>query len=129
MTVSARNWAWDIDRIADRKGDLRRIKPGEKLLLLCLAEHENAEYGYAFPGQERIAAVTGQGLTTIRQHLRELEAARLVPLEHRFSSRSGFSNNIYFLNVDARFRRSDKGWMKHQPTETLIDGYRHVGGR
>lgn len=111
MTVSARNWAWQVGR-QDEQGNPTVFR--EKLTLLCLAELESAEEGCAFPSHQHLASMTGQSERTVRNHLRELELLGLVRVEKRRSDRGRWQRNVYVLNVPESFRASDKAWMGHQ---------------
>lgn len=114
MSVSARNWAWDAMFVADGNGEWRRIRTSEKLTLLSLAEHENADYGYAFPGQARISEFTSLDERTIRRALEVLIPARAVMVDSAHAAGSPFAHNVYWLNVPESFRVSDPGWMKRR---------------
>lgn len=110
MSLSARNWAWAAQWIRDGKPEPMK----EKLTLLCLAELENAEYGYAFPSHERIAELTGQSERTVRTHLKALEVGGAIRIEKRPSSRGRWMRNVYVLNVPEKYRETDEQWMGHQ---------------
>lgn len=109
MSLSARNWAWAVREVHNRK-----IKPGEKLVLLCLAEHENPQLGYAFPSQERIAEWTGQSSRTVREHLASLEIVGAFFMEKRRSPKGRWMHNVYVLEVPEKFRESDPEWIREQ---------------
>jgi hypothetical protein len=61
--VSIRHIAWAFDQ---------DLKSGPKFVLVALANYAD-EDGYCYPSQERIAADTGQGESTVRAHLKLLE--------------------------------------------------------
>lgn len=115
MTLSARNWAWKVARIAWAGGSSSRpLKPGEKLTLLCIAESENAEYGYAFPSYEYIAERTSQSVRSVQTHVKHLEEARAFSIEKRRSPKGKWLRNVYVLNVPAEYREKDAEWERWQ---------------
>jgi DNA-binding MarR family transcriptional regulator len=109
MTLSARNWAWDAETIAEQ-GVQRALLPGEKLTLLCLAEHENAEHGYAYPSQETIAKRTKLGERTVRRHLDAFVAAGAISRRKQRRGAGTWANTVYVLNVPDRYRTTDPEW-------------------
>lgn len=121
MTISARNWAWDAQRIRDA-GVWRDLHPGEKLTLLCLAEDENAEEGYAFRSQENIAERTRQTDRTVRRHLKVLEAAGAIRIEKRRRRGGTWANSVYILSVPSPYREKDPEWMRNQPVDIVSFG-------
>lgn len=115
MTISARNWAWDATGIR-REGSVTStpLKAGEKLVLLCLAEHESAKLGYAFPSQERIAERTSLSVRSVRTHLAQLERSGVFSVEKRRSENGRWLRNVYLLDVPERYRATDKEWLREQ---------------
>lgn len=105
MTLSARNWAWDIRE---------PLKAGEKLTLLCIAESENAEWGYACPGNNYVAIRTCQSLRTVGAHLRRLEELKLITRERRRSTRGRWDHYVYVLPVPESYRAHDRLWQELQ---------------
>jgi biotin operon repressor len=85
----------------------------EKLTLLCLAEHENPEYGYAFPSHETIAEKTGQSVRTVQTHIATLVARKTVTIEKRQSHKGRWLRNVYYLQVPQSFRDSDPEWLRN----------------
>lgn len=61
MSIRHIAWAFDQD-----------LKSGPKFVLVALANYAD-ETGWCYPSQERIAADTGQGESTVRAHLKFLE--------------------------------------------------------
>lgn len=55
---------------------------GAKFILVALADQANHEHR-AWPGQQKLAAMTGQGVRTVLRHLIELEGAGLLVRERR----------------------------------------------
>ena len=109
MSLSARNWAWAVREVHNRK-----IKPGEKLVLLCLAELENPSLGYAYPSQETISNWTGQSARTVREHLASLELCGTFSIEKRRSRNGRWLRNVYVLSVPEEFRETDPEWSREQ---------------
>ncbi|MDN4639695.1 helix-turn-helix domain-containing protein [Agreia sp. PsM10] len=115
MTISARKWAWKVLTYPDPEtGAQVPLLPQEKLTLAFLAEMENAEEGYAFPGQELIAEETCQGLRSVRRHLKSLENIGAIEIHKTRKSKSGkWLNNVYVLNVGPAFRAQDAEWKRY----------------
>ncbi len=113
MSLSARNWAWDVDKFSSGKQLVRYLKPGEKLTLLAIAESENAEYGYAFPSYEYLAQKTCQSVRTIQTHVKTLEANNAFTIEKRKSRKGKWLNNVYVLNVPETYRAKDEKWLRY----------------
>lgn len=111
MTLSARNWAWSIGKVNAQN---EPIAFREKLTLLCLAELENAELGYAYPSQKHIAKMTCQSERTVRSHLAELKRLGLISSEKARSERGRWDRDVYILNVSPEYREKDSVWMGHQ---------------
>jgi len=85
----------------------------EKVTLLCLAEHENAEYGYAFPSHETIAERTGQSVRTVQTHIKTLQKNKALTIEKRRGVSGSWQRNVYLLNVPDSYREKDPEWMRH----------------
>jgi len=126
MTLSARNWAWETgyrrrlshETAVDRYGDPSEwvaLKPGEKLVLLCLAEHESAEEGYAFPSHDRIAERTGLSVRSVQTHVHALEEYGALLVDKARASNGRWYRNTYVLAVPQEFREKDDKWRAHQP--------------
>ncbi|OIH95099.1 helix-turn-helix domain-containing protein [Curtobacterium sp. MCBA15_001] len=120
MTLSARNWAWDVGQRAARPsegdaGDRVALKPGEKLVLLCIAEHENAEEGYAYPSYERIAQRTGLSVRSVQEHVKTLEFTGAFKIERRRRRDGQYYRHLYLLNVPDEYRSADPAWTGQQP--------------
>lgn len=120
MTLSARNWAWDQ---AVTRPDGRRM-PGAEHVLLCLAERENAAYGYAWPTQDELAERTGYSLRGIRNFITALEGAGLIRVVLK-RVRGQWANARYYLAVPEEYRRADAEWMRtaeKRPAAPRADG-------
>jgi hypothetical protein len=113
MSISARNWAWSVTGYTNAEGVRVELHVGAKSVLLCLAEHENAEFGYAFPGQETIAHLTCQSVRSVRTHLKSLEALGAFTLEKRHSARGPWLQNVYVLKVPDKYREEDPEWLRN----------------
>lgn len=115
MTISARNWAWSLHNVLNGRGDIvGKVQPGEKLVLLCIAEHENAEYGYSFPSQATIAKRTCQDERTVRRHIKSLVSLGAFTVEKKRRPGGSFDHSVYVLNVSPSFRATDAEWNRHQ---------------
>lgn len=77
MSHRATNWAFEQ----------RGLKPATKLVLLCLADRHNPDYG-CFPAQETLANDTEMSRSALNEHLKTLEAAGLIRREQRRSGRT-----------------------------------------
>lgn len=117
MSISARNWAWSLYASA---GGSIPLKPGEKLVLLCLAEHESAELGYSFPSQKRIAEKTCLSERSVRTHLDALEQMGAFTTEKRRSKQGRWMRNVYVLNVPEDYREKDPEWMREREGRTYF---------
>lgn len=54
------------------------LKFGPLSVLKCLVRHCNAETGQAYPNKETLSILGGQGLRTVKRHLRTLEDAGII---------------------------------------------------
>lgn len=87
MSVEASSWAWK-----------QKLKPGAKLVLLCLADHANAE-GLCWPGQDGISNKTGLDRSTVVGHLGKLEESGLIEARRRYDEHGYKKSNLYILNL------------------------------
>ncbi len=55
----------------------RQLPATRKIVLLALADHAD-QNGICWPGQERLAEVTGLGIRTVRETLKDLESSGLI---------------------------------------------------
>ena len=122
MSVSARNWAWDIKQRPRLSSDpppkphedpkVMQLPPGEKLTLLCIAEHESAVEGCAYPSYQRIAEQTGLNVRTVQRHVKVLAAVHAFRIEkQRRQGGQWFSHMYFFENIPDEYREQDKAWM------------------
>ena len=81
-----RKWAWE-----------QKIKPSNrKFVLICLSEFAD-EKGSCFPKIETLAKLTGQGKSTVRDHLKALEDDGFITRE-RLRFRDGtLAQYRYFI--------------------------------
>lgn len=94
MSVWATKWAYE-----------QTIKPvGRKFVLIAIADFAD-ETGWCFPSQETLASMTDQGVSTVRAHIKKLEADGLVKREARYAPQGGG-------------RKSDGFWLQ-APKESL----------
>lgn len=88
MSFEATRWAWGLD-----------VGTGKKMILLALANYADEE-GSCFPGQEKLARMTGQTERTVRRLLTELEDEGLIRRAHRYAAgSSGRTSDRYALQL------------------------------
>jgi hypothetical protein len=71
---------------------------GAKFVLVALTEFADQEFS-CYPGQARLAAMTGQGERTVRRNLAALEDAGFIRRERRHSGEGYRTSDRYFLAV------------------------------
>jgi len=113
MSLSARNWAWDV-AVLTIDGKTRKLLPGEKLTLLCIAELENCSEGFSYPSMEHIAKRTSQSVRSVQTHVATLVDVGAFMIERRRSRKGRWLRNVYVLDVPAEYRESDPEWLAHQ---------------
>jgi hypothetical protein len=119
VSISARNWAWDVEVYKTAAGERIKLKAGEKLTLTCLAELENAEEGCAYPTKVTIAKKTCQSIRTVDAHIESLVRMRAITKEKTRRSRDGrWLRNTYVLHVPDSYREKDPAWMRHNEYDT-----------
>jgi hypothetical protein len=111
MSLSARNWAWEVIDLTDTEGTQRILRPAEKLTLLCLAEHESVEHGYAFPSRERIAERTCLTTRSVSRAITVLVDVGAVTVVKKRSQDGQWPSSMYRLAVPVSYRTSDKAWL------------------
>ena len=74
------------------------ITSGAKFVLVALADMADEEHS-CFPGQAKLAAMTGQGERTVRRQLAELEEAGYIKRERRFGARGFRTSDRYMLPI------------------------------
>lgn len=111
MSLSARNWAWEVATLTQPDGVVRTLHAAEKLTLLCLAEHESVEHGYAFPSRERIAERTGLTVRSVSRSITTLVNVGAVSIVKKRSQDGQWPSSMYLLVVPMSYRTSDKAWL------------------
>lgn len=71
--------------------------PLRKLVLIKLADNAN-DFGEAFPSYQHIADQCEIDRSTVRRHIKALEEAGFLRIEHREGPK-GNSSNLYYLNL------------------------------
>lgn len=84
-------WAYSLD-----------MRPsGRKFVLVALADSANAD-GYSYPGQKRLADLTGQSERSVRDHLEWLEeTGHIKRVERRRSDGTRTSDGYYLPPLDS----------------------------
>jgi len=94
---------------------------GAKFILVALADTANSD-GYSFPGQKRLAYMTGQSERSVREHLAHLEEAGYVKRAQRRRSDGTRTSDAYHLppkDTSGNIRR----WA---PTGKSRQGHRQI---
>lgn len=91
MSVEALGWAF-----------AQPLPANEKLVLLALANCENAHTQVIVPGQERIAVMASMSVRSVQRMLSKLEERGLVLREHRYDARGKRTSDTYQLAVAGR---------------------------
>ena len=73
---------------------------GKKFVLVALADFADESWT-CYPGQARIAAMTGQNVRSVRRHLEELEAEGYIERKRRFLGNGQRTSDRYVINRDA----------------------------
>ena len=79
MSVKLMAIVWELD-----------LPPGEKLVLLALADQANDDGRQCWPAVETIAHRSGQGVRTVRRALASLETAGHLTRAHRDGTSSQY---------------------------------------
>lgn len=90
MSYKATAWAYDLP-----------LKGPAKIVLVALADFAD-EAGSCYPGQERLALMTGLSRATIQRALQRLEGMGLMTREHRYDRRGYRTSDRYVLTLDAQ---------------------------
>lgn len=78
----------------------QKIIGGAKFVLVALADHADENHS-CFPGQKKLAEMTGQSERTVRRQLAELELQGLISRSRRFTSGGHRTSDRYTLPVDS----------------------------
>ena len=103
MSVQAIAWAIE-----------QELTPGAKLTLILLANRADEE-GHCWSSQERLAQDGGQGVSTVRRHLFDLEAAGLIERTRRRRRDGTWSSDDIRLSVCGGWPAKSAGW--HPPLD------------
>lgn len=88
MSIKAMNWAWQV------KG----LKPGEKLVLMKLADHAN-DSGLCWPGKSSIAEDCEVSKRTADAYVARLSELKLITVTRRKVGRNHNETNVYQLHI------------------------------
>lgn len=114
MSVQAMAWAFSVE-----------LSPGPKFTLLALANFAD-EDGDCYPGQERLAQMTGQDVRTIQRHLKAMEESGILTRRHQYredaGGRGGRTSDRYRLMLNGVTRQNDRKPGKGLP-DTTPGGY------
>lgn len=91
MSNKQLNLAWDLS-----------LKPGAKLVLICLADMSN-DSGFCFPGQSEIAKRTGLDRTTVNRHIQSLQKQGLLTQQKQMYRDGRYRTSLYQLNLPTDF--------------------------
>ena len=89
MSYKATDWAYGLP-----------LAGSQKFVLVALADMAD-EAQSCYPGLERISAMTGMSVATVRRGLAKLEQSGLIRHERRNRSNGSRTSNRYFLSVGA----------------------------
>ena len=107
MSYKATNWAYDLP-----------LRGSAKAVLVALADFADEEHS-CYPGQERLASMTGLSRRTVTRAVGRLEGLGLLSREHRVDSRGYRKTDRYVLNVGAE--------MPVDNSQSLSDNLAHGG--
>jgi hypothetical protein len=99
----------------------QRLTPGAKFVLVALADMADEQHS-CFPGQAKLAAMTGQGERTVRRQLLELEVAGYVSRARRFDKAGHRTSDRYVLPVGQSVPTGQDGHRPNQPAAKLTTG-------
>ena len=88
MSYRELNWAWSAE-----------LPMTQKFVLVALADMAD-ERGSCYPGQERLAQMTGTSVTTVRRAVKELEALGAITRQARGVPGGGRTSDRYVLNTN-----------------------------
>lgn len=102
MSYRALNWAWEAD-----------LPMPQKFVLVALADMAD-EKDSCYPGQERLARMTGTSVSTVRRAVKALEDMGALSRQARGLAGGGRTSDRYALNTNRSFctdrgNRSDEG--------------------
>ena len=88
MSVQHMSWAYKQD-----------LEPGAKFVLVTIANFADGT-GSCYPDQDRLSAMTGMGLRTIRRHVQALEAAGMLTRAKRYRDDGTRTSDEYQLTTE-----------------------------
>lgn len=88
MSYRALNWAWEAD-----------LPMAQKFVLVALADMAD-EKETCYPGQERLAKMTGTSVSTVRRAVKTLEESGAISRQARGIAGGGRTSDRYFLNTN-----------------------------
>lgn len=102
MSYRALNWAWEAD-----------LPMPQKFVLVALADMAD-EKDSCYPGQDRLARMTGTSVSTVRRAVKALEEMGALSRQARGVAGGGRTSDRYALNTNRsictdRANRSDEG--------------------
>lgn len=89
MSYKALNWAWELEE----------LRSSQKFVLIALADMADDKHS-CFPGQDRLAAMTGMSVDTVSRAVRALERRGLLRRVARRRANGYRTSDRYFLQVD-----------------------------
>ncbi len=92
MSVAAISWAFE-----------QKLPPAEKIVLIALADCENAGTHACFPGQATLVDMSSLSESTVRRTLRKLEDRSLIRRERRSTSAGYRTSDSYILAFREEF--------------------------
>lgn len=82
------------------------VESGPKFVLVALADFAD-EAGTCYPGQDRIAAMTGMHRSSVVRHLKSLESLGLISRVHRQGPKGQRTSDRYVLHLGANVAESN----------------------
>lgn len=99
----------------------QKVPSGAKFVLLALADM--ADEGHScYPGQDKLAKMTGQGVRTVRRQLLELELAGFIVRKRRFDAAGHRSSDRYVLPVGQEIPTGQFDRRPKRPQAKLASG-------
>jgi hypothetical protein len=110
MSLTAMIWAFNQD-----------VTPTEKLVLLSIAEHANAD-GICWPGMAKIAEKTGLVRRTVIRAVEALDAAGIIGVERRRTGAGRQTSNLYRLDLGRGDTKSPGAVENHVDASSMSPG-------
>lgn len=97
------------------------VGPSAKFILVALADM--ADEGHScYPGQEKLAKMTGHGVRTVRRQLLELEIGGYLHRERRFDSSGHRTSDRYVLPVGQKIPTGQSDLRPKRPAAKMTSG-------